>query len=233
MVATSVLGNYEVKKCVLDVKYVPSFEIDRLHGSALEEIRDGLTALERRTEKGFVEYRLTYAKDFRLVVSELGRLLIAVENGADNDQVIANLKFPLRALQKLKAGNVERAALRTFFVFPFDGTFNDLVLFCRKSLIATHKAFDSFGPINDVGLVALVVSEGALRYNIGIGPYSRSEIRDKISDFKDYKASYENGLVFDIEVSASSQVGKIETFLEQGFNSCRIKMLQFIDRINI
>jgi hypothetical protein len=177
--------------------------------------------------------RLVSDKLFCRLLVEWTRLVMTVENAKDIDAASTILKKYLAPLPpKLGINSIARFGVRTMFVLPYDGNIEELIDYCKSKLYRNLEVFAPFGQIKDVGLIALTISDPRFKTNLTVGPFSREEVRAKISEFKDFQDKFESALMVDVDLYQDSGASyKVGQFIQSALDSARLKVIQFREQL--
>jgi len=234
MPSQSLLQPYIIKKIVVEIRHAPDLlRADRAR-TVLNEVIDqyetikvsGIDIMQQSIQ-------LTSRQFYRTLVVEWNRLGITLENPRDLDDAQSSLKkYFVSVISKFDLKVFTRFGVRVTFVFPFGGSFELLTKFYAEKIVKRPGYFESIGKVNDYGLTAMTFDDGRYKINLSMGPFSRAEVSEKISEFKGYSDNFENALVLDLDLYQAAKASyKVGPFLTEALDSARFKAHKFYEAL--
>ena len=221
---------YIFKKLIVEIRHHPNL----LHSQKAQTVLNDLVNHFDRVVVGGIEggektFELLSEKSFVKLLLQWNRMGLTVENCSDIGKMLEFVKRYLAPIPtKLSINLFTRLGVRTTFLIPFEGKFAELVDLCEDKFYKDKDLLGTLGEVYDIGLVALKANDERYKINITIGPFTREEFRDKISEFKHYEDKFGNALMVDIDSYQDERKNyKVSSFVEDAVNSARLKFLNF------
>jgi hypothetical protein len=175
---------------------------------------------------------LSKNSSFFTITSSWDRYVLSIENIEDFDDVkkLIQLYFvPINKRFGIKY--FKRFGVRSIFLLPFVGEFEELVRICRQTFFGNEDSFNAFEQITDVGIWTMTGVDGGYKMNISVGPLKREEIKAR-SAFKNFEEKTNAALMVDIDlfVDTKQELGNVMSSIEKAYNSGRLKSVQFFQK---
>lgn len=228
------LGQYIVKKVIVEIKHTPNL----LHSQrARDTFNNHVSEFDRVTIAG-VEgsekaYQLVSDVAYLNVTSEWNRLVMTMENVTSIDDAKMNIKKTLVPIaQGVGVKDIKRIGVRVLFMLPFAGDFAGLQSFFTDRFYKDMKLFEPFGKVDDVGIVLVTVTGEPYKTNLSLGPFTKDEVKTKVSEFKQYDDKFECALMVDIDLYQDIKTQyKIAQFVPDALDAARVRLVRFRENL--
>ncbi|MEO8398950.1 MAG: hypothetical protein ABI550_03945 [Ignavibacteriaceae bacterium] len=233
MAEKKLFGTYFVKKFIVEIKHKPNL----LHNEKVPQVLNDMMGDFNKVnliEGSNKIFQLINNNDYFLINSDWTKIFTIYENVEDFESVCQKAKKNVvNYLTKLKLSEITRLGFRTIFLLPFNGAFDELVDYFNNTFYNNLSFYESFGTIEDVGIVALTIKDSQFRGNLSFGPMIKNEVKNKLSEFKKYDKDFDTSLYIDLDLyNDASPIPTINAFIDNAYNASRIKIIKFRELLN-
>ncbi|MFA5804935.1 MAG: hypothetical protein WC879_09835 [Melioribacteraceae bacterium] len=223
------LKDYFIKKIIIGVDHKPNF----LH---TEKARKSLNNFIEKYNHASVKkigaeesYEIKNEHEYWKFFAEWNHFGFEMENSLDFESAESTCKtFLSHYSNDIGISIYSRVGIRVIFLFPFNGTFEELLKFYNNNMYKNVEIYNSFGDIDDAGIIVLTAHDKKYKMNLSFGPFAKGEIKSKISDFKNYDEKFDNSFMVDIDLFQDKpQKYVLNTYISETLNAARVKVLKF------
>lgn len=230
MSSNDLFDQYIIKQVIFDLKHYPNLLYHQKTPTVLMQFNEDFEYIEMRDEgKSFqFENRKSYYK----LLIDWQRISMLIENVQSiSDATIILKKYLNPIVSGLNIKKFIRIGMRVKFIIPFNGDFSELVEFYCAKFFNEMTIYNPFGKIEDVGIVALSLVDNDYNINLSIGPFQKDEIKEKISEFRNYNDNINCSLMVDLDLYQMNRNGQINGYLESFLEVIRLKIVKFRNSI--
>jgi hypothetical protein len=225
------LGQYIIKQVIVELRHMPNLLHQQKTPVVLNNYVDDFEKLEM-DNNGKI-FQLINNKKYTRLTIDWQKIGMQVENISDFEGAIKLFKKYLGPISsELEVKKLTRFGARTIVLFPFKGTFEELVTFYCDKFYKDMTLFEAFGKVNDVGIIVLTILDSNYNIYLSLGPFSKKEIKEKISSFKEFDDKIDCSLMLDIDLSQDTKKDYIiSSQIENALEAARIKIIKFRELI--
>ncbi len=227
-------SDYIIKQVVIEFRHLPNL----LHQDQVPVVLNKYVAEFGRVRIAEINreqkiYEIINERNFTRILSKWDSLGFLIENVQDTETVSKLFKkYFVPIAQELNLKIIKRAGLRARFLLPYNDSFESLKKYCENIFYKDINIYNTIGHVDDVGLIAINLSDSAYKINLSLGPFSTEEIKEKISEFKKYDDKVKSALMLDLDLYQSTMMQyNLSSFVKDTLEAARIKFIKFIGNI--
>ena len=229
-----IFGSYFVKKFIIEVKHKPNL----LHNESVPQILNDMmgdfnkvTLINDPVQKTF---QILNSNNYFMFTSDWTKVSTTFENVKDFESDFQKAtKNIISYLTKLKITAFTRLGFRVSYLLPFNGNFEELVTLFKDKFYNNLSIYEPFGNIEDVGIAALTINDKKFKGHLSIGPMTKIEVKNKISEFKNYDIDFESSLLVDLDLYIdTTSMQSMKAFVDVVYDASRLKIVKFREHLN-
>jgi hypothetical protein len=227
-----VFGKHFLKKLIIEIRHKPNLMHNQKAGPIFNELSDNFNSIQIAQEGHNQVYSLIDTTRYIRVFSswdKMGMVMENVENPVDAKKIVKKFLGPLPI--KLGVGRLIRIGVRSIYMLPFEGLYDELNQFCLSAFCKNPGLIQRYGKISD-SLFSFTLSDETYKINLTIAPLSRQEIGVKVSEFKEYADTVDQVLMQDIDLfDEPAESTKPIEFIDAAIDAARMKFLSYSEII--
>jgi hypothetical protein len=223
-------SQYIIKRFIVEAKHFILLN----HGDTVTANLQEFTKKYRSVDILNNAYLFSALESYCRIYTSSDRILFLAENITDFEELYNHFikKDFLTLPKKFGIDEFQRIGVRTYFLLPVENLeFKDLVDFTKRNFFSNITLFEKFGKINDTGIVTLTIHSENYKINLNLGPFHKEEVRQKISEFKNFDRDPSTSLLIDLDLYDVNIRTDLGIFIKNAFNEARINLLQFKDEL--